>query len=389
MSLPPLPTLLLTACVWVSAAAADTVRGYVVDPTSESAVTEVEVSFSLFGESGVGDEMLRKSVDGDGHFEFSGPFLKQGLAFSLTAFYRGVPYPSSRLQVGEQKEIVLEVFEPTHDPGDIHITTEHLFLTLQKGDLEVALLLHVDNTGERTFVGTEHGGERRVTEFRIPTGAFGLQSHSGGLVRADARRLFDTQPLPPGASQIGFSFHVDAEDFPGEYVHSVLYPTDALDVYVHPSDIHLHTPFVDRGTVSFQEREYHLYRLENLRPGQSVAIPLPLTRPMRWVLKWSGLGLCVVAVAAVALISRRSSTGLAERDERAVEVVEPLDPGVGPDASRAELEQRRQVLLTQLSAIERGGSHKSRKAGAQRHQRQRLMGQAVAVYELLEKAREG
>ncbi len=384
MSLLFLPTLI--AVVLASASAADTVRGYVVDPINELAVTDVDVSFSVLGESGGVDEILRKSVDEDGRFEFSGPFLKSGLAFTLTALYRGVPYPSSLLKVGEQREVVLEVFEPTHDPDEIHIMAEHLILTLQAGTLEVAQLLHVDNTGERTFVGTEHGVERLVTEFRIPEGAFGLESHSGELVRADARRLFDTQPLAPGTSQIGFSFMVSAADFPGEYVHSALYPTDVLDVYVHPSDIQLHTPFINRGTITFQKREYHLYRLENLRPGQSDSISLPLTRPMRWVLKWSGLGLAIVA--ATSLLSRRSPTPLASGDDGTEEIVELVDPGVGPDASRAELDQRRQVLLSQLAAIERGGGHKNRKAGAQRRRRQRLMGQAVAVYQLLEKARQ-
>jgi hypothetical protein len=165
-----------------------------------------------------------------------------------------------------------------------------------------------------------------------------------------------------------------------------LYPTQVLDVYVHPSDIHLDTPFIDRGTTSSLGREYHLYRLENLRPGQTNAIPLPLAQPMRWALKWLALGLAIVAVAA-ALLTRRSSSPLPEEEEKAEENIEPLDPGIGADASLAELEQRRQSLLAQLVALESGGSRKIRKAGAQGHKRQRLMGQAVAVYELLEKAR--
>lgn len=378
--------VLTSVCVLVSASVADTVRGYVVEPIAESAVPDVEIAFSLLGKSSGLNEILRKTADENGRFEFSGPFLKPGLAFTLTAFYEGVPYPSSLLKVGEQSEIVLEVFEPTNDPSDIHVTAEHLFLTLQDGTLEVAQLLQIDNTGDRTFVGTEHGKQERVTEFRIPKSAFGLESHSGELVRADARRLFDSQPLAPGTTQIGFSFKVSAVDFAGEYIHNVLYPTQVLDVYVHPSDIHLDTPFIDRGTTSSLEREYHLYRLENLRPGQTNAIPLPLAQPMRWALKWLALGLAIVAVAA-ALLTRRSSSPLPEEEEKAEENIEPLDPGIGADASLAELEQRRQSLLAQLVALESGGSRKSRKAGAQGHKRQRLMGQAVAVYELLEKAR--
>ena len=107
---------------------------------------------------------------------------------------------------------------------------------------------------------------------------------------------------------------------------------------------------------------------------------------MRWVLKWAGLGLAIVA--ATSLLSRRSPIPLPSGDDGTEEIVELVDPGVGPDASRAELDQRRQVLLSQLAAIERGGSRKNRKAGAQRRRRQRLMGQAVAVYQLLEKARQ-
>ena len=66
-----------------------------------------------------------------------------------------------------------------------------------------------------------------------------------------------------------------------------------------------------------------------------------------------------------------------------------MNPGIGQDATRAELEQRRQSLLAQLVALERGDSRKSGKAGAVRQKRQRLMGQAVAVYRLLEEAGKG
>ena len=382
--------ILLTAVLLAAAAAtADVVRGYVVVPDTDAPVADAEVAFMLSGEGGL-DEVMRKAVDDEGRFEFAGPFLKPGLGFVLVAFYRDASYPSSPLILGEQKEIVLEVFEPTQDDGAIRVASQHLFLTVGAGHLEVAQLLHLENDGAASYIGHGEGVRRHVTELRLPEAAFAIQSHAGDIVREEAHRAFDTRPLPPGASQIGLTYQIDAADFSGQYIHELVYPTDLLEVYVHPPDIHLHTPFIDRGVVAVQERQYHLYRRENLRAGQSISIPLPLSRPLRWVVKWLGVGLLVAAGGAVLSLSPRRPEPLAAAEAGHTDAFVPeVDPGLDASASRAELEQRRRILLDQLAALDRGASRKTRKAGALRHKRQRLLGQAVAVYRLLDEAGDG
>jgi len=85
---------------------AESIDGYVVNPATDERVKDVEVGFSIAGPDGTFAEMMRKSTDGEGRFSFSGPFLAKGLAYSLTAHYQDIPYTSSTLEVGAQRQVI-------------------------------------------------------------------------------------------------------------------------------------------------------------------------------------------------------------------------------------------------------------------------------------------
>ncbi len=352
----------------------DTIEAYVVHGESGESLGGIEVAFLVVRASP--EEILRKRTDGGGRISFSGPFLTRDLTFILVPFYRGIPYPTARLQAGTQKQIVLEVFEPDGERADLKIDNHRMVLTVGSEKIEVAQFVEIENQGRGTYAGSGDGEKRRVTEFLLPAGAFGLRSLSGDLKPGEANRFFDTQPLPPGHSTIAFSFELDRTTAGSRYRHHFLYPTKLLELYLSPAAIDLPSPFVDRGEVRIHERAYRRYLLRPEAGAAVVDIPLAAHSPKGWMMKWLALGGALVTALLAAGVSR----GLQVPEETAsLREQTALSAGIDPQASREELERIRTQLLTKLASYPRGDL-----ASDEHARRKGLMRRAEAVYQLLE-----
>lgn len=338
---------------------ADPVRGYVLHPGTGQQVAGVEVAFYLQQEGQV-DELLRKTTDGQGRFEFSGPFLKSGLSFALAAFYEGVPHFTSTLEVGAQQEVIVEVYDPTSDDRQLRITTHSLFLNLTGNNLDVAHLVQIENPEDKTYVGRGEEGQRQVARFVLPPGVAGLQSHSGRLIQTGGPVFHDTQPLLPGTTQITFTFNLDEQQLDRGYVHQAGYPTERLDIFLQPSDFQPGAPFQDLGVIDLHGGQYRRLQLNGLDRDQRITIPLPLVRSLRWVLKWAALGAIFLAALATWGLRRRR-------------VVAPL---AIPDSQSAG--QPREELLKQIARLD--DAHVGREDDPQyQTERARLVEQCLAA----------
>lgn len=355
----------LAALVLATAAQAASVEGRVLHGDDGRPVPGVQVAF-LVQQDGQLNEILRKPSDAEGRFVFSGPFLTAGLDFVLVAFYNDVPYPSTQLRMGDQRGVLLEVYEPTSDPATLHIATHSLFFSVRHNGVEGLQIVQLHNGGKRTYVGDATAEQRRVAEFRLPEGVFNLQAFSGNLTQAGPGRFFDDRPLPPGDSQIAFSYFLDTEALDGGYVHHAVYPTQALEVMVHPASLALGPPFEDLGEIEFQNGAYRRWRLEGVDAGQAVAVPLDLPRSLRWTLKWGALGLALVGLVAGAALGRGA-------DEAA-----PVEDAAGLEAQRRE-------LLRQIARLDDEHAGQTEDA-AYRQRRQQLIGQALDLQRQLEAA---
>ena len=287
----------------LTAASANPISGYVIDGNTGTRVAGVEVAF-LVTEGGQTREILRKPSDVDGRFSFSGPFISPGLEFALLAIHGGTSYPTTKLFAGNQKQIILEVFDSTDNPAAIRIAKYHLFLHLQETNLEVANLVEMENRDHRTFGGTGAGTDRRVAEFELPTGVFNL---TGNLRQVESGLFVDNQPLPPGRTQLSFTYLLNPQDLVDGFTFASRYETEALEVYLQPSSLSAGEPFQDLGEVEFHDTRYRRLHLHGLRPGQSVLIPLPLTKPLRWLVKWATLGAALLGAVLVASLARSPS----------------------------------------------------------------------------------
>jgi hypothetical protein len=344
---------------------ADTVRGYVLHPNTGEQVAGVEVAFYLQQEGQV-DELLRKTTDGQGRFEFSGPFLQDGLSFALAAFYEGVPHFTSTLEVGAQQEVIVEVYDPTSDDRQLRIPTHSLFLNLTGDNLDVAHLVQVENPEDKTYIGSGEEGLRQVTRFILPSGVAGLQSHSGRLIQAGGTLFHDTQPLLPGTTQITFTFSLDAQQLDRGYVHQASYPTERLDIFLQPSDFQPGAPLRDLGVVDLHGSQYRRLQLNGLDRDQRITIPLPLVHSRRWMLKWAALG-------AIALAGLAATWGLRRR--------RVVAPAAIPTPQNSG--QRREELLERIARLD--DAHAGREDDPEyRTERARLVEQALTAFRTLE-----
>ena len=349
---------------------ADTVNGYLINPFTDQPLPQVDIAF-LVRQNGQLSEMLRKPTDDQGRFAFSGPFLNADLEFFLVAFYKGVPYPTSALTAAAQRQIILEAYEPGDDDSQIHVTANQLFFLLGEEEIEAAQSLHIENLGEKTYVGQGQGQARRVTQVALPSeGVFRLQGRTGKLNSSADGRVFDNQPLPPGSTQIAISYNLDPHQFSDGYVHSIIYPTASLEIFLRPATLTLKPPFEDLGTIEIQQQNYRHYLLNHPTQGQDLIIPLPLSNAHRWLLKWLALSLALVATVA------------------ALAWAQPAKPGVTsqiPD--RPVLERQLQDILAALAQLDdtyAGQPHRRR----YRVTREQLVRQALSLYRFLEESSE-
>ena len=297
---------LLCACeLWGAA-----VNGYVINPLTETRLSDIEVAFYI-RQDGQVNEVVRKKSDAEGNFFFAGPFVQDGLRFALAAFYDGVPYFSTTFEVGAQQQIILEVYESTDDSSQLQITSHHLFLSLSENAIECVQLLQIHNPLQYAYAGSGSGRDRKVTELILPPNTSDLQGHSGLIHQAEPGRFFDNQPLPPGRSQLSFSFNLDARDLDEAYVHQAVYPTERLEVFLDPPAIEVGAPFVDQGVIDLHGRQYRRVVLQGIAPRQLVEIPLPLSASLRWALKWAALT-GVFFVFSIALVFSRGRMDDAE-----------------------------------------------------------------------------
>jgi len=353
--------LLATAILCVALpAAADTITGTVVDGNHGTPVANTEVAFFV-SENGQVTEIVRKNTDAEGRFSFSGPFLTPDLTFVLVALYQGVPYSSSELRADGQTEIILEVFEPSNDAGDLHIPSHAIIIGDSGHTIEVSHFVQIDNRGVQTFVGTGSGTDRRVAEFALPAGLFNL---SGSLSTAGGGRFFDNQPLPPGLTQISFTFQLDPGDLDDGYLHRAVYGTEVLEFYVQP-DVSGAGSFEDLGMTELHGVEYRHLRAVGLQVRQQVIVPLELPPEIGWTLKW------VALAATFALGALTFAVGPAGGDG-------PPVGGAPSESAAAAGAQQYRMLLQRVADLDDGHAAASRDAGYLR-QREALLCELVLL----------
>ena len=297
----------------------------------------------------------------DGTFQIPGFDSNKGTRFVAGTDYLGVTYSVLAEASGSQAVGELKIYETTEDDSALTITSD--VLTVVKGDdddLEIIHIQRFQNSGDRTFVGREEDGARRILRLPVPTGAFDL-APAGGMtpdrVAAIPGGFASGDPLPPGEVSPNWIYKIKA---PRVWALSrpVFYPTAQADILIEEGLTFEGSGFTLQDSPVLRSRKYRRYRRIELTPGDIVSASVGRASSMPGPgLSW-GLGGALAVLIAVVFLGmrargRRGEPTRAELIEQIAELDEALAAGT---IEAEEHRSKRQLLKNRLTARENSPS---------------------------------
>ncbi len=263
------------------------VQGQVVNGTAggDTALTGLPVRLYLFSGNTLKDTR-RTNTDAQGVFRFEG--VPTGGAWSgvATVDYAGVEYESEPLDLSASTDLNgdIVVYETTTDDAALSVEHSHLIIEMGIGQLEVTEDLILNNTGDRTYVGSEEviPDKRATARLALPAGAtdvsFNPPEVASDMVRT-GQGFVDTRPVIPGRQEYMFSYALPCEGTTYNLLEPILYPTTAMNVLVNAPGAEVNAPALERlGTREASGVTYLHLAGHSLSKGSDV------------VLGFSGLG---------------------------------------------------------------------------------------------------
>ncbi len=198
----------------------------------------VEVSLIPVQGTQAAGQRLTATTDAQGVARFEG--VDRSLTYLASVTYQGILYSSAPPQAfsegSELLELTVPVYETTDDPSSVRLSQAHLIVSPDPDALHVAVLMVLENGGDRAYVGRpDDDGQTTTFAFPLPSGTEGvaLDGEIGPLeARVVGGELRTSAPVPPGTVQWLLQFNLPASGSTMEF--SFLLPLDAgvLSVFV-------------------------------------------------------------------------------------------------------------------------------------------------------------
>jgi len=314
------------------AAGEGVIEGKLVNKTpSGGFIGGTELTLHIY-EGGTEKGQAKANTDSEGLFRFPGLDTGPAFSYDITLTYQEADYTTEQVsfQTDPTLSQEIDVYDATSSPQDIKISQAHTVVTTQNGEIEVLELYIVENTGLRTYVGSQAVpplGRNETIHFSLPAGAGTVTGHSGLMESSlyfQGDTMTDTTPIPPGTRQIAFSYPVPGQksilfqkkfDFPTDYFNLLVedkgFKVEAQGLYpAEPGDI--------------QGVRYLRYDAPDIPSGATVAftisgIPTGGTAAgMGAVLQWALVGALALALVAglVYSLRRRPAPARAPEESR-------------------------------------------------------------------------
>jgi hypothetical protein len=319
------------------------IRGRVINASTEHPQGGVEVTLTRTTGEGTRPERRRATTDARGRYRFERLGTGSDHVYALDAVFQRGLFAGRALTIPAQSSpapvivSTLRVWPTTTDETSILVERDDLFVRPFEGGLSVIESVTVANSSERAYIG--RGGRAGSARETAPSLGFALPA--GAECRAGACGIVDasidvpaivpqdygfaaTAAIPPGRTQITFSYRVEGGAGTFELSRVALYPTVQTSVYaVEPLEISS-----DRLEPDGQRRVGDdIYRVWATAGGLDAGDSLPVTAVAEAGLRGgltAGLAAAVAVVAGaagVALLRRRrrsrstSAPGAAHRPE--------------------------------------------------------------------------
>lgn len=233
------------------------IRGRVINASTEDPQGGVEVTLMTTTVDGTRPERRRATTDARGRYRFEELGTGSDHVYALDAVFQGGLFAGRALTIPAQSspapviDSTLRVWPTTTDETSILFERDDLFVRPFEGGLSVIESVTVANSSERAYIGRRgrFGGGRESGPslgFALPAGAE-CRAGACGIVDAsiDVPAIVPqdygfaaTAAIPPGRTQITFSYRVEGGAGTFELSRVALYPTVQTSVYaVEPLEI--------------------------------------------------------------------------------------------------------------------------------------------------------
>ena len=362
-------SLLLFAAPAHAAAGTGRIYGQLLDGTKHDApVVGQSVTLQMAQGNNTRD-LLNVTTDAHGEFSFSGLDTDKTINYAVYTLYQGAQYYTDLIDLSSKpvQQINLKVYDATTSTANIAIVQATVLVDkvdAQNGLITISENYFFENLGLTSYVGSlqANGSKPNALLFALPTGArkLSLSSSFNGYQAIQVDIGFATNAaLPPGTSQLAFSFQVPYTATGYDFSYTIVYPTVDLSLLV-PLNIHASSSGMgSQGPVNVNQQTYQLFKAQKLLAGdqihvqlqglpapQNAASPAPRNQNTLWIIVAILLMLAIVGVTwFVSRLSRRRATATRKQATRG-----RGDVSVRPVAKKhvSEASDRQEVLLQEL-----------------------------------------
>ena len=357
------------------------IRGRVINASTGAPQGGVEVTLVATTAAGTSTERRRATTDGRGRYRFEGLSTGANYVYALDGVFQGGLFAGRALSIPAQSspapviDSTLRVWPTTTDETAILFERDDLFVRPFQDGLSVIESVTVANSSGRAYIGRRGraGGRGEIASslgFALPAGAE-CRAGACGIVDAtiDIPALVPqdygfaaTAAIPPGRTQITFSYRVEGGAGTFELSRVALYPTVQTSVFaVEPLEIRS-----DRLTPEGERRVGgDLYRVWSTAGALDAGDSLPVLAVAEAEAEGgliAGLGVAGVVVAGaltVALVRRRrkpsaplpvTPPGPRNRDELVRAIAEVDLRYEAGELSEADWDVARRELKSKLAA---------------------------------------
>jgi 5-hydroxyisourate hydrolase-like protein (transthyretin family) len=211
------------------------IEGQVMNGTADAppeSVVGLEVAlYQVIDES---SELLTTAIsDSEGRFRFEGLPTDEDIVYVFELEYQGIVYGAeSSFPAGDTiLHVVATIYETTSNDDSIAVDRHHLIVDFASDMVILRELYIFDNISDRIYVG-EEGATLR---FSLPDGAtdltFGDAEIAADMIKTD-EGFASIRRVPPGQTQILYSYSVPYDGTELTLRRTILYPTASLDLLV-------------------------------------------------------------------------------------------------------------------------------------------------------------
>lgn len=294
-----------------------------------------------------------------------------GAHYAVTARYHDIPYTTGHLvlQTGAAShETGIDVFETTTQDTDILVEAHHLVVDAQPNTFDVTEILVFQNHGNSTYIPAQTG-----LRLPLPAAAFQLQPMSPGI-ESSGQGLIYTRPVPPGQSQVIYTYTLDRKQVDNLLTARMEYDTGRIQALITPSDLSVTgTNLVNQGVRQIGDRNYLLLtNASGLSRGATLELRFASQRAWQDMIKWGFLGLAVLLVIA-GVVAPSFFRRLSEPEKQSNPSKQtPADAA----QTHGEFDEIIQAIADLDDAYETGGMDEK----AYRRERKKLKNRAISLW---------